>query len=58
MTDPTIPIGHPVRPSAYTGAVRTGAFPEGHRERVWESRVGEIPLRTPKVRERLADHAP
>lgn len=48
------------KPRRPAGARRPGRFertPErktyrnGHRERVWETRVGEIPLRIPKVRD-------
>jgi len=55
MADPTIPAGHPVRAARRPG--RCERTPErkahrnGHRDRGGETRVGEIHLRIPKVRD-------
>jgi putative transposase len=37
--------------SRYERSPGRTTYRNGHRERVWETRVGEIPLRIPKLRE-------
>jgi putative transposase len=40
-----------IGPGRYERTPERKTYRNGHRDRVWETRVGEIPLRIPKVRD-------